>query len=187
MRATKRFERRITTPYFKVGTLKKVEGEGTVTLSNNAPLPLNRLVIRGNTDVTVTNLASEYLSYFTSENNYVSAGINGAYAIPLPEGFIGNELTFSLSNKSTVGGASLYLADGSSALFSSLTLLCDTNGNSYTVKGSGFTHLIFMNVTTSDKEMDDGSIVLVRDGIVNFWQAHELSITSAPSQASLRQ
>ena len=183
MRATKRFERRITTPYYKIGTLKRVEGEGTVTLSNNAPIVPNNLVIRGNTTVTVTDFAKDYSSYFENENSYVSAGVNGAYAIPLPESIVGRELVFSLSSKSKVSGAPLYLADGSSLLHSSLTLLCDKNGNSYTVKGSGFTHLIFMNVITSDKEMDDGSIVLVRDGIVNFWEAHDLSITSEPSPA----
>ena len=181
MRATKRFERRITTPYFKVGTLKKVVGEGSVNLSKLAGLPFERLRLCGNMELEIPNRAELYKSYLTNESRYVSAGVNGAYSIALPAEFIGKELTYTVTVKANVGGASLYLADGNSALFNNLTPLAISGSKTHTVKGSTFTHLIFTNVETSDKETDDGAVVLVRDGIISFWQTHDISVTSEPT------
>lgn len=181
MRGTKRFERRVTTPYFKVGTLTRKVGEGSITVDDSAGLPFDTLKIQGNTVTEVPNRAEVYLSYLTSEGYYSSAGTNGAYCISLPSEFIGKELTYELTTKIQSGGAELYLADGGSALFANLTPLCDSSGRTYRVTGNTFTHLIFLNVNTSDKEMDDGSVLLVKDGIVSFWQGHGIKITSEPA------
>ncbi len=181
MRVTKRFERRITTPYFKVGTLKKTLAQTTATITGSAGLPFDNLTLYGSTVQPIPNRAEVYRQYFTSETRYVSAGTNGAYSIALPAEFIGKELNFSISTKASGSGAALYLADASSALFATLTPLCSSSGKAYAVSGSTFTHLIFTNVETTDKETDDGSIILVRDGIIDFWAKHELVVTSAPS------
>lgn len=178
MRGTKRFERRITTPYFKVGTLKRVRGKGSVILKSYAGVPFEYLKIYGVTEQEPPNLAEQYFIGAKLAEDYVSAGVTGAYCMPLPSELVGKKLTYTLNKTGTHNGVLLYLSNGTSALFSTLTPLCDSNGEIYTVTGDNFTHLIFTNVYTSDKEVEEGEVFEVRDGIVDFWQSYELQITA---------
>ena len=78
MRGTKRFERRITTPYFKVGTLKRVRGKGSVILKSYAGVPFEYLKIYGVTEQEPPNLAEQYFTGAKLAEDYVSAGVTGA-------------------------------------------------------------------------------------------------------------
>lgn len=178
MRGTKRFERRITTPYFKVGTLKSVSGGTSVSYDSYSGAPCQYLKIKGATVQSIQNLAQAYSSTIKNADAYSPAGVNGAYCLALPSRFVGKNLTYRLSVSGALGGVVLYLSDGASALFSNLTPLCSSSGKTYTVSGSTFTHLVFTNVYTTDKESEDGVVSEVRDGIIDFWSVCNLSITS---------
>lgn len=184
MRGTKRFERRITVPYFTVGVLKETSGIGTATVTASSGVPFEYLKIKGATKQELSNYALLYFSEHKNAESYLPAGVNGAYSIALPSELVGKKLTYELKKTDTFRGVLLYLADGDSALFSTLTPLCSSRGEGYTVTGDTFTHLIFTNVYTSDKEDEDGVVSEVRDGIVDFWQSYEINITAEISPDS---
>lgn len=181
MRTTKRFERRINTPYFKIGELKSVVGNGVVSIEASAGIPFDVLKIKGATEQRIPNLIEPYFADVKNADSYRSGGVTGAYLISLPSELVNKKLTYELKGTATPLGVSLYLSDGESLLFSNLTPLCDSRGNTYSVSGDTFTHLVFTNVYTSDKEDENGDIVLSRDGIIDFWQSYDISVTGGIS------
>lgn len=178
MRETKRFERRITTPYFKVGTLKEAVGKGEVVLESSANVPFEYLVIEGATSQELPNRLAGYSETVKNASSYSPAGFDGIYVLPLPSELVGKEITYQLKKTGELGGVVLSLSDGASFLFSELTPLCSQDGEVYTVKGDTFTHLMFTNVYTSDKESEDGVVNEVRDGIIDFWNVCDLVATA---------
>ena len=62
MRGTKRFERRITVPYFTVGVLKETSGIGTATVTASSGVPFEYLKIKGATKQELSNYALLYFS-----------------------------------------------------------------------------------------------------------------------------
>lgn len=178
MRGTKRFERRITVPYFTVGTLKTVSGGNAVSYNSYAGVPCRHFKIKGITVQSILNLADNYAASIKNAEAYSPAGANGAYSLALPSSFVGKKLTYKLTVNGTLSGVMLYLSDGASAVFSNLTPLCTSSGKPSTVSGSTFTHLVFTNVYTTDKESEDGVVSEVRDGIIDFWSVCNLTVTS---------
>ncbi len=176
MRGTKRFERRITSRYFKVGELRTVSGDGEVTFDANAGVPFEYLKIKGVTKQPLPNRTEEYFSQIKDAGSYVDAGIVGTYTLALPTEFVGKKLTYELKSSGSLGGVLLYLSDGDNPLFSNLTPLCNSNGQTFRVSGDGFTHLIFTNVYTSEREEDDGSVSISRDGLIDFWSVCDLIV-----------
>lgn len=172
-----RERKKVTKHHFIRGTKQSAEGENEVKIENSAGVPFRKIEIKGNTVVEIKNQALEYSSYLSAIESYTGGGVSGTYAIKLPDGWQGKELTYKLEEKTPLSGVDLYLASGSAFLFSD-TLPLIENGIVSEQKAKNYTHLIFKGIFDEEIENENGDILSVPTDITRFWQGHSLIVTS---------
>ena len=173
-----RERKKVTKHHFIRGTKQGAEGKNEVKIENSAGVPFRKIEIKGNTVVEIKNQALEYSSYLSAIESYTTGGVSGTYAIKLPDGWQGKELTYKLEEKTPLSGVDLYLASGSAFLFSD-TLPLIENGIVSEQKAKNYTHLIFKGIFDEEIENENGDILSVPTDITRFWQGHSLIVTSA--------
>lgn len=172
-----RDRKKVTKHHFIRGTKQCVEGENEVKIENSAGVPFRKIEIKGNTVTEIKNQALEYSSYLSAIESYTTGGVSGTYAIKLPDGWQGKELTYKLEENTPLSGVDLYLASGSAFLFSD-TLPLIENGIVSEQKAKNYTHLIFKGIFDEEIENENGDILSVPTDITRFWQGHSLIVTS---------
>ena len=150
-------------------------------INDSAGLPIS-LEIKGKT-IQPENKAIYYSSYLKDVKNYISAGVNGAYAISLPASWQGKTAKYSFEINALPNSVSAYLSDGASFLFSNTQALINNQGTSYEVTGSTFTHLIFTGILGEERENENGDVIHVLRELIDFWEVNELFVEADVSRA----
>lgn len=147
--AIKNEERRLLKNRYIKGAIRTVNGIDSVKIEDSSGLGFEKIVIKGKTAHREKTL-SEILMGILKGGGYTSAGVSGAVAYKLPEGWAESQLSFDPVLTGEGPTFSVSLADGKSFLFSSSVELLSTQGEAKSFLGSGYGYIIVSGITSDD-------------------------------------
>ncbi|MBQ7907283.1 MAG: hypothetical protein IJ309_04835 [Clostridia bacterium] len=144
-------QRRLFKERYIRGTIRTASGEGRASVASSSGIGLESLIIKGKT-LHREKSPTERVRTLLENGSYIPAGVTGAYAYALPDGFAQSQLSFVPSLSAETTGISVLLADSSSLLFSNSVELLSTQGSVNSFSGSGYGYII-VNGALTDEEL----------------------------------
>ncbi|MBR2444296.1 MAG: hypothetical protein IKB27_02720 [Clostridia bacterium] len=147
--ARKSEERRLLKSRYIKGAIRTASGTDIVKIRDSSGIGFEKIIIKGKT-THKEKTHSEILMGLLRGGQYTSAGVSGAVAYKLPEGWAESQLSFTPVITGASPGFSVSLADGQSFLFSSSVELLSTQGEVNPFFGSGYGYIIVSGITSGE-------------------------------------
>lgn len=150
--AIKNEERRLLKSRYIKGAIRTASGTDIVKIRDSSGIGFEKIIIKGKT-THKEKTPSEILMGLLRDGQYTSAGVSGAVAYKLPEGWAESQLSFTPVITGEAPAFSVSLADGQSFLFSSSVELLSTQGEVNSFSGSGYGYIIVSGIA-SDEDLN---------------------------------